>query len=438
MDASTESYCWGLGYHYHGKQESAQRTSNLISELEQQDPVDPSFRRSPSTNATTTVCHGTSTSAADVAQVLMLQCLAFHSEQEVRRQQTEQNCPMLAQSNALPEFVCPSHQPEGEHDPPPYCNNHSALPQAHEQTQQLTAILHRPDSMQTSDEGVLYPSDDTPKSLEELVEAAKVRARAVLAQFGLTGLSPITTRTIEVDAGPTNMESVSESLPQQSTQHLPHYFAQQREIGLEREEQRKHLALLKNFEYVMHIESERIGKLQAAQDQVSQWEQISQKQYQQKLEKRREYLQIQKRPEKSNDQNTRQQKRLRNNSQQKPREREPVTTAAIYVSGFPVVQPSVVDEDFVRQLFGSYGKIAKVHLYRNRQDQTLKGDGLIVYAIDDKDDVASFLESICGQVSSAALVACSHHKIVLQPSRRSPSKFPKMRPVDRCALFSPG
>ena len=101
MDANTESYCWGLGYNYHGKQESAQRTSNLISELEQQDPVDPSFRRSPSTNATTTVGHGTSTSAADVAQVLMLQCLEFHSEQEVRRQQTEQNCPMLAQA-ALP------------------------------------------------------------------------------------------------------------------------------------------------------------------------------------------------------------------------------------------------------------------------------------------------------------------------------------------------
>ena len=115
-----------------------------------------------------------------------------------------------------------------------------------------------------------------------------------------------------------------------------------------------------------------------------------------------------------------------------------MTTAAIYVSGFPVVQPSVVDEDFVRQLFGSYGKIAKVHLYRNRQDQTLKGDGLIVYAIDEKDDVASFLESICGQVSSAALVACSHEKIVSQPSSRSPSKFPNMRPVDRCALFSPG
>jgi len=267
---------------------------------------------------------------------------------------------------------------------------------------------------------------DASKHQEALIEAAKARAQSVLASFqqpGLAAITNISSPAIKIEpnfdssaASPAVLGEVDGApfgVSQQLQQHPPEYYAQQRQIGLQREEQRKYRALLKNFEYVVHKESERIGRLQAAQDQVAQWEQISQQQYQQNLEQRRQLLlqSQQKSTQQKDSQSRRPQKRARNHAQQQQSEQESknsttAATVAIYVSGFPVAEPNVVSEAFVRQLFGAYGKITRVHFYRNPCDQNLKGDGLIVYEVDRMiqeeggDGATQLLESVCVQVSS--------------------------------------
>ena len=72
------------------------------------------------------------------------------------------------------------------------------------------------------------------------------------------------------------------------------------------------------------------------------------------------------------------------------------STVAIYVSGLPV---ATVDEALMRQLFGAYGTISKVHLYRDKLSGRWKGDGLVVYKVDDATQMRDLVVTVCGQVS---------------------------------------
>lgn len=369
--------------------------------------------------------------AANAAQALMLQCLAYHQEQEAIRQyqqSEEQQKEVKQSSESFPQFVPSSLKNEQQsqlaHDLSQQ-QHQAAIPQQSDDFSSCCIKQEEdfPPEYNSASNNERHTKIDDSKHQEALIEEAKARAQSVLARFQQQqpGLAAITTDlpTSSINSGTSTAAEAAAApgedgapvgVPQQLL-HPPEYYAQQRQIGLQREEQRKHRALLKNFEYVVHKESERIGRLQAAQDQVAQWEQISQQQYQQNLEQRRQLL-LQSRQKHDqqgkNNKSQRPQKGARNHPHQQP-EQEPkslaiAATVAIYVSGFPVAEPNVVSEAFVRQLFGAYGKISRVHFYRNRCDQSLKGDGLIVYAVDEldqrgNDGATQLLESVCVQVS---------------------------------------
>jgi len=72
----------------------------------------------------------------------------------------------------------------------------------------------------------------------------------------------------------------------------------------------------------------------------------------------------------------------------------------VYLSGFPT--DGTVDESFLSELFVSFGRIRKVHLYRHKGTDILKGDGLVIYqsAADGGENAARCLvQNVCSQVS---------------------------------------
>jgi hypothetical protein len=71
------------------------------------------------------------------------------------------------------------------------------------------------------------------------------------------------------------------------------------------------------------------------------------------------------------------------------------TSAALYVTGIPAGGT----EDLLRGLFGSYGTIRKVHLYRDRATGEFKGDGLLVFQLGPTQDKEHFVNLVCMQVS---------------------------------------
>lgn len=71
--------------------------------------------------------------------------------------------------------------------------------------------------------------------------------------------------------------------------------------------------------------------------------------------------------------------------------------ASFYVSGF--LRHTKGNNDFemekeIRHLFGPYGKIQRIKLYKHVSTNRLKGDALVVYK-----DEAIEVESVCTQVS---------------------------------------
>jgi protein involved in sex pheromone biosynthesis len=56
-------------------------------------------------------------------------------------------------------------------------------------------------------------------------------------------------------------------------------------------------------------------------------------------------------------------------------------------------------QDSVRGLFSSYGKIVKVHAYRNKRTGGLKGDALVVFQVSCKAEGGALVQMVCSQVS---------------------------------------
>ena len=69
---------------------------------------------------------------------------------------------------------------------------------------------------------------------------------------------------------------------------------------------------------------------------------------------------------------------------------------AIYVSNLPT-DGSVTDQ-LMEALFGSYGSLRKIHFYRDKATDELKGDALVIYNLDRDTDKSSLVESVCSQV----------------------------------------
>lgn len=79
-------------------------------------------------------------------------------------------------------------------------------------------------------------------------------------------------------------------------------------------------------------------------------------------------------------------------------------SVAMYVSNLP--NDGSASEELMRALFGSYGRLRKIHFYMDKRTGDLKGDALVIYntsSVDDDDrsqaDIkSSIVEAVCSQV----------------------------------------
>jgi len=417
--------------------------------------------------------------AADAAQAMMQQCLAYHQEQGSMRQQED-----ATRMATFPQFVRAEEQEvfRNNRNPPSAAHPHphygTSLTEHHHQQheqqqhqqiippppqsyyyqptttiQSIVEVASRPTPQQQYYQPLTAAGNDTPtapapnevttddtrsssheQQTDRLIAEAQARAQAVLLRFQQQQQQQPgggTTATVSSSAVIENRAAAAaapEETPLDNTVS-PEHYAQQRRIGLQREEERKHRALLKNLEYVVVREGQRIGTLQAAHEQVAAWERQVAQQQQLATQQRQQQLQVSSgapppQQQRVDDGIHKSKRRTRPGAAAHEQPQPPSTTAtvAVYLSGLPT-NASAVDEAFVRQLFGAYGEIVRVHFYRDAQ-QKLKGDGLVVYRLrrrprnndssiseDEEDDEgvadderSSLLESVCGQVSESGSI----------------------------------
>lgn len=177
---------------------------------------------------------------------------------------------------------------------------------------------------------------------------------------------------------------------------LPADYRYRRELMLEKERKRLHMAMLKNFEYVARKEEERLQVKLAQLQETRLLEQQLQQQHAAMLRERKQAsLAISKAGIGTSRRQTLEKSKQRQGRAVGNRDNE--SSIAIYLSGLP----KTMTEDSVRQLFASYGSIHRVHLYRQKQTGELKGDALVVYNADA--DRQTIVATACSQVSHVTL-----------------------------------
>ena len=141
-----------------------------------------------------------------------------------------------------------------------------------------------------------------------------------------------------------------------------------RQNGLATEAQRLRRALQRNLDYVTRRE-----QVEAS---------YAQSQYQQLLNQRQQrWLQTQAGI-------GTQQRQRAEKVQRKAMGRD--ASEAVYVDGL-----QSANEKVLRQVFGGYGSIQKVHFYHDKDTGVFKGDGLVVYRVSPGDQL---IETVCAQV----------------------------------------
>jgi hypothetical protein len=177
---------------------------------------------------------------------------------------------------------------------------------------------------------------------------------------------------------------------------LPADYRYRRELMLEKERKRLHMAMLKNFEYVARKEEERLKVKLAQLQETRLLEQQLQQQHAAMLRERKQAsLAISKAGIGTSRRQTLEKSKKR---QGLAVSNDNDSSIAIYLSGLP----KTMTEDSVRQLFASYGSIRRVHLYRQKQTGELKGDALVVYnAAADRQTIVA---TACSQVRSCHAV----------------------------------
>jgi hypothetical protein len=307
--------------------------------------------------------------AADHAESLMkqylLQCLEYHEEQEnVRNQQTQGDRP-TSQSSFVPASQAPV-----AFDP----------------------IRDNSSKYTNTEEAGLSVADQNTANAEVQIEAAKLRAQEILVRFSQQQHS-----LLQVPAEVSVLES--------DNILLPSLFAEQRVRGLQREEERKNIALLKNFEYVARKQSEQLQRLAAQVEQARQAEAHAHSLYQQQLKERHKRQLHQADLQSQAGIGTL--KRARAEKSKEKAGHVPQTaarTVAVYLTGLPV--DGSVRPEYIAGLFSSYEKVVKTHFYRDKKSGELKGDGLVVFELSASallDSGENLVQSICVQVRVQAL-----------------------------------
>lgn len=318
----------------------------------------------------------------DAVQALMQQCMAYHQEQEVIRQQKQQEQTQSTYGTSYQQQQQQQHQTK-------FVMASSVAEETSVSTTTDTSSPSIPLSKSSTSMSPQWNEED-----QQRIQEARARAQAVIARFHQ--------QQEQLLCAATATSSRESEIP-------PALFAEQRYKGLRREEERKRKMLLKNLDYVLMQESERIGTLTAQIEQSAIYEELAKRQYQIQLEQRKQRL-LQLRDGGSRSGKQRQEQefapakyghghRTSDFKQQQQHERN-TPSIAVYLSGLP--NDGSIDEAYVRNLFGVYGSLRKVRFYRDKLTGKLKGDGLVVYNLPSQGNDAAtmlLLETVCTQVS---------------------------------------
>jgi len=292
-------------------------------------------------------------SAIDAADSLMKhylqQCLDFHEDQQ--HQQTEET--------SIPQFVT------AQHPPPPLPV--SAAPPTH------SDMPPAPFMMVVSTEQSSVASSVSDPLSHPYAQEAIAKAKAIVQKF--------------------QQQHHEFPLQESHASLLPADYRYRRQQELAKEQERLHKATLKNFEYVARREEERLKRQLAQLEETKVLEHQLQEQQAAFLVSRREKQQT---LSKAGIGTSRRQA-LEKQKQRKGHvgKMNDDLSVAIYLAGLP----TTVTEDFVKQLFESYGTIRRVHLYRHKQTGELKGDALLVYNVRKVEEKQSIFDAACSQVS---------------------------------------
>jgi uncharacterized coiled-coil protein SlyX len=331
-------------------------------------------------------------------QQYLQQCLGYHHEQEEQRRK-EQEAPIVDTSTEI-QFV-----PAVVETP-------------------LDTIEYAPAaSLDTTAQPQTSTIEDT-SLVQSQVQEGRLRVQEILKRFQqqqeqfLQSQSSVPpTEDIDGTATTTAITDIA-LIPDITT---PSLSQQQRTTGFQREAVRKHGALLKNLEYVAAKQERRLYELNAQAEQSRLDQARMQDHHRAVLEERKRARTM------WNDSSQSAaavagigigigigtQQRIKvseHNKRSKGRvpldggtiaDTDEQTSVAIYLSG--LATDGSFGEDSVRGLFSSYGKMVKVHVYRNKRTGGLKGDALIVYQVPDKTEGDALIQMVCSQVSNAML-----------------------------------
>jgi hypothetical protein len=227
---------------------------------------------------------------------------------------------------------------------------------------------------------------------EEALRAARVqegrlRAQAILRRFEEQQASflllPLPAATVLHPAQPSD-------LPQ-----VPSIFVEQRRRAAIRERRRQQEAWSRNFSYVERKHEAEVQAFPQSLAAAQEREAVAARDYQRNLSERQR-----KQKELTTQAGIGTKKRQRAEAYAQST-RAVALSAALYLTGIPVEEDesSSRPDLMLRQIFGAYGQLTKIHLYRDKTTGALKGDGLVVYQVPTYAARDTLVETVCGQVS---------------------------------------
>jgi hypothetical protein len=373
----------------------------------------------------------TSDSAVDAANKLMQhylqQCLEYHHEQEDQRR-NEQAVPIVdtelqfvsaAAATGAPNVVETSLEA-------PDVSPVSIDPMAHPQTQPQQSTIDDPSLLQSQQvqEGCLR--------VQEILKRFHQQQQEFLQpQSSIPPVNDMDGISTDMDGTPTT--TTTAFITDDST---PSLYEQQRITAFQREAVRKHAALLKNLEYVAAKQERRLHQLTAQAEQSRLDQARMQEHHRAVLEERKRRVRIShssslppQQLQQAGGIGSKQRKVGEHSSRVKGHPRTDTgadtnrddhqSSVAIYVSGLETDGPSFTgggggngggrdeqEQDSLRSLFASYGKIVKVRVYRNKRTGGLKGDALVVFQVSCQVEGDALVQMVCSQVRRLALTCC--------------------------------
>ena len=351
-----------------------------------------------------------------MAQLYIQQCLDFHKEQqEIRKGQQDVVKQPHRRTLEKMQFV-PSKNLQG--------NGYSGQPQEQQLKHpcdhfsnpcpQFTKQVPEHDTVGKQQTTLLETQNQDSNHASNLsshdpIEEGRAKARAIFDRFQQQQ-HDLLRKTITENATTTNLPSTSTwttattNIDQHLTIEMPYhdgaFFRTQRQRGFEREAARKQAALIRNFEFVACREQERLAMIASSLEQQRDAEQVVNQQYQDMLNARKQKLagnavikagigtKSQRKQQLQQERKQRCSHTLTDESKSK--------SVALYLTGLP--KDGSTGETLLRQLFETYGKIQKVHFYKDKLSGNLKGDALVIFQVKAEENEEQFVLMVSSQV----------------------------------------